>query len=172
MFVFCSPSRRACRRSKYADWVLDPFQTGLPESKEVQAWPNAAHVNICPEGHNLILQLRGAAGALNLTARFAEQCHIVTALFTSNWQLQNQVFGRATDFERALIGLRWILPPSHRELTEIQNRSFRWLHRMLNPHPQPAGDGENQNRGCGQPELCATPLARRLPSQLGEFLKA
>ena len=75
-----------CRRSKYADWIAGPFQTGLPESKEVQAWPNAAHVNICPERHNLVLQLRGAAGALNLIARFAEQCNIVAALFTSDWQ--------------------------------------------------------------------------------------
>jgi hypothetical protein len=34
---------------------LDPFQTGLPESKLIQAWPNTAHVNICLERHNLIL---------------------------------------------------------------------------------------------------------------------
>jgi hypothetical protein len=70
----------------------------LPESKEVQASPNAAHVNICPERHNMVPQLRSSAGALNLIARFAEQCNIVPALFASDWQVQNQVFGGATDF--------------------------------------------------------------------------
>ena len=117
-------------KSKYADWISGPFQTGLPESEEVQAWPNTAHVNIRPQRHNLILQLRGAAGALNLTARFAEQCNIVAALFASNWQLQNEMFGPATDFERALIGLRWILPPrtesSRRSKTAVSGGCTEW----------------------------------------------
>ena len=91
----------------------------------------------------MILQSRSAAGALKLIARLAEQCYIVAALFTSDWQVQNQVFGRATDFERVLIGLRWILPPSYREITEVQNRSFGWRHRMVNPHPQPSRYSEN-----------------------------
>ena len=84
-----------------------------------------------------------AAGALNLIARFAEQGQIVAALITSNRQVQNQVFSGATDFERVLIGPSWILPASHRELPEIQNRSFGWLRRMLSAHRQPSCHGEN-----------------------------
>jgi NADH:ubiquinone oxidoreductase subunit len=144
----------------------------LSEYKQIQAWPNGAHVDICPERHDMILQLRTAAGALNLIARFAEQCNIVAALFTSNWQTQNQVFGRATDFERVLIGLRWILPASHRDLSKIQNHSVGWLHRMMNPHPQPSRHSENWNRGHGNPSLRATPLARGFLTQLREFLIA
>ena len=87
--------------SQHSHGISGPFQTGLSEGKKIQAWLDATHVNIRPKRHNVILQLRSAAGALNLTARFTEQCNIVAALFTSDWQLQNQVFGRATDFERA-----------------------------------------------------------------------
>ena len=129
MFVFCSPSWRACRRSKYADWISGPFQTGLPESEEVQAWPNTAHVNICPERHNLVLQLRGAAGALNLIARFAEQCYIVTALLFPIGSSRIRCLAERL-ISRALIGLRWILPPrqqrSRRSKTAVSGGCTEW----------------------------------------------
>ena len=92
--------------SQHAHVISRPFQTGLSEGKQIGTWLDATYVNIRPERHDVILQARRAAGALKLIAGFTEQCDLVAALFTSNWQVQNQVFGRATDFEGVLIGLR------------------------------------------------------------------
>jgi hypothetical protein len=120
----------------------------------------------------MILQLCSAAGALNRTARFIEQCDLVGALLTSNWQLHDEVFGRPADFEGRLIRLSRVLSARHRALTEIQDSRFPLLHWTLSAHPQPCCYRDNQNRSSGQPDLGATPLTRRLLAQFGEFVKA
>ena len=76
------------------------------------------------------------------------------------------------DFERSLIRLSWVLPATHRKLTEVQNSSLGWLHRVLSSHPQPSRHREDENRSNGEPRLCATSSSRGLFAQFGEFLKA
>src|SRR5271165_4117036 len=102
-------------RSKYAEGVSAPFQTGLAQGKKIQPGPNSANVDISPQANNVVLQLRGSGGPQNVSARFTQDGDIVGSLFTSNWQFQNQVLGRAMDFERSLIGLRGVLPATHRK---------------------------------------------------------
>ena len=57
----------------------------------------------------MILQLRAATGTLNRIAIYIEQREIVGALFTSDWQVHNEMFGGATDFEGRLIRLNRVL---------------------------------------------------------------
>src|SRR5271157_3130131 len=73
-------------RSKYAEGVSDPFQSGLAECKKIQPRRDSAHIDVSPQADNVILQLRGAAGSQNLSARFTQYGDIVGSLFTSNWQ--------------------------------------------------------------------------------------
>src|ERR1019366_1898303 len=61
--------------SQHAHGIPCPFQTGLSECKQIGTWLDATYVNIRPKSHDVILQSRSAAGALNLIARLAEQCH-------------------------------------------------------------------------------------------------
>src|SRR5450755_2326367 len=53
------------------------------------------------------------------------------------------------DFERSLVRLSWVLPATHRKLTEVQNSSLGWLHRVLSSHPQPSRHREDENRSHG-----------------------
>src|SRR5271166_2186031 len=76
-------------RSKYAEGVSGPFQTGLAQSKKIQPRRNSGNVDISPQADNVILQLRGAGGPQNVSARFTQDGDIVGSLFTSNWQFQN-----------------------------------------------------------------------------------
>ena len=103
-FLFAYYNLRS--RSKYAEGVSGPFQAGLSEGKKIQPRRNSANVDISPQADNVILQLRRAGGPQNVSARFTQYGDIVGPFFAPNWQFQSQVFSRAMDFERSLIGLR------------------------------------------------------------------
>jgi len=123
--------------SQHAHRISRPFQTGLSECKQIGTWLDATYVNIRPKSHDVILQLCSAAFALKLIAGFTEQCDLVAPLFTSNWQLHDEVLGRAPDFEGRLIRPSRILTSSDRALTEIQNSNFRLLPWTLSAYPEP-----------------------------------
>src|SRR5208337_3596258 len=114
-------------RSKYAEGVSGPFHTGLAQSKKIKPRRNSANVDISPQADNVIVQLRGAGGPQNLSARFTQYGDIVGSFFAPKGQVQNQVLGRALDFEGSLIRLSWVLPATHGKLTEVQNSSLGWL---------------------------------------------
>lgn len=67
----------------------------------------------------MILQLPVTSGTLNRIAIYIEQREIVGAFFTSDWQVHNEMFGGATDFEGRLIRLSRALTSSDRALTEV-----------------------------------------------------
>ena len=90
-FLFAYYNLRS--RSKYAEGVSGPFQTGLSECNKIQPWLNAANINVSPQANNVILQLRGSGGPQTLSARFTQYGDIVGSFFAPNGQVQNQVLG-------------------------------------------------------------------------------
>ena len=100
----------------------------MAEGKKIQARLDVSDIYIGPKADNVILQLGCTAHGDDLITRLTQKREIVSSFFAPNRQVENQVLGRAMDFKRALIRLSWVLPARHREVAEIQNSSFWWLH--------------------------------------------
>ena len=159
--------------SENSDAISGPLKTSLSNPKRIFSGSNAPEVNIDPQTHNVIMQLRHPRRAQRLVARVSEQADIVASFLAPNRKIKNQVLSGSRNFQNCLTGLRLALPASHRPLTKIQDGRVSCFDGVLGSHPQPSPHGEEQSSSTGRrPSQDASALDHRLPTKLLKFLEA